>query len=123
MARKRILLVDDSDTVLMANKLQLAQHGYEILTAKDGRAAVDIALREKPDLIFMDVLMPELDGFEAVILLRQHEATKTVPIVMLTTRGEEHNIARGREVGANDYLTKPVRAVDLFGKVRAYLGE
>jgi DNA-binding response OmpR family regulator len=123
MAKKRILMVDDSSTVLMINRLVLAKEGYEILTARDGREGVEVARAELPDLILMDVVMPNLGGFDAVEELRLIEATRAIPVIMLTTRGEEENFARGRDVGAAEYLTKPVNAIELLSKVKTHLGE
>ncbi len=123
MTQKKILLVDDSDTVLMMNKLILSKEGYKILTAKDGKQAVEMALSELPDVILMDVIMPNVGGFEAVRTIREREETKGIPVIMVTTRGEEENIRRGFDVGATDYLTKPVNGSELMTKIRACLGE
>jgi DNA-binding response OmpR family regulator len=123
MAAKRILLVDDSQTVLMINRLLLSKEGYTILTAKDGQQAIDLAAAEKPDLILMDVIMPNMGGFEAVRALREREETKGIPVIMVTTRGEEENVRRGFDSGATDYITKPVNSGDLLAKVRSILGE
>ncbi|HEX6095201.1 MAG TPA: response regulator [Thermoanaerobaculia bacterium] len=119
---KKILLVDDSQTVLLMHKMILSKH-WEIVTARDGQEGVEKALSERPDLILMDVVMPRLNGFEAVQQLRQHETTSETPIIMVTTRGEEQNIEAGYELGCTDYITKPVNNVELMTKVRCYIGE
>jgi len=123
MAPKKILLVDDSDTVLMMNRLILSKEGYGILIAKDGQQAVDLAFKERPDLILMDVIMPNVGGFDAVRALREKAETKDIPVIMVTTRGEEENIRRGFDVGARDYVTKPVNGGELIAKIRACLGD
>jgi len=123
MAPKKILLVDDSDTVLMMNRLILSKEGYGILIAKDGQQAVDLAFKERPDLILMDVIMPNVGGFDAVRALREKAETKDIPVIMVTTRGEEENIRRGFDVGARDYVTKPVNGGELLAKIRACLGD
>jgi DNA-binding response OmpR family regulator len=123
MARKRILMVDDSNTMLMMNKLILAKEGYEILTAHDGREGVELARAERPDLILMDVVMPNLGGFDAVKELQESDSTRDIPVIMLTTRGEKENVTRGRDLGAAEYLTKPVNAVELLAKVKMHLGD
>lgn len=123
MKKKKLLLVDDSNTILMMEKMILAKAPYEILTATNGEEAVAKALAEKPDLILMDVVMPKLNGFEACRRLRQEEATKSIPIIMVTTRGEEENVEKGFESGCNDYVTKPIDSIELLTKLRDHLGE
>ena len=119
---KKILLVDDSQTVLLMHKMILSKH-WQVVTARDGQEGVEKALSEHPDLILMDVVMPRMNGFEAVQQLRQHEATRDTPIIMVTTRGEEQNVESGYELGCTDYVTKPVNNVELMTKVRCYIGQ
>jgi len=121
MSRKKILLVDDSATTLMMEQMVLRGQAYQIVTAKNGREAVVIAQIEKPDLILLDVVMPEMNGFEACRQLRQQEATKHTPIIMVTTKGEEQNVETGFESGCSDYITKPINGAELLTKVRGYL--
>ncbi|HEU4888583.1 MAG TPA: response regulator [Thermoanaerobaculia bacterium] len=121
MSRKKILLVDDSATTLMMEQMVLRGQAYQIVTAKNGREAVVIAQIEKPDLILLDVIMPEMNGFEACRQLRQQDATKSVPIIMVTTKGEEQNVETGFESGCSDYITKPINGPELLTKVRGYL--
>jgi DNA-binding response OmpR family regulator len=122
MARKKILLVDDADTILMMQRMILNK-SYDLVTAKDGEEAVAKAEAEQPDLILLDVVMPKMGGFEACRELRQKETTKEIPIIMVTTRGEEKNVETGFESGCNDYVTKPINGVELLSKVRNYLSE
>ena len=121
--KKKILLVDDSQTVLLMHKLLLADRGYEVLTARDGLNGMETALAERPDIIFMDVLMPRMDGYAACQALRAHESTHHIPIIMVTTRGEPHNVQRGFESGCSDYITKPFNANELLDKLERYLGQ
>lgn len=123
MGRKRILLVDDSNTALMIERTILSKAHYDLLTAKDGAEAVEKALAEKPDLILMDVVMPRMTGFEACRAIRAREETREIPIVMVTTRGEPANVEAGFEAGCNDYVTKPINSVELVSKLRNLLGE
>lgn len=122
MSRKKILIVDDATTVLMMHKLILSREGFEIMTARDGQEGVDTALAARPDLILMDVMMPNLGGIDAVRLLRDREETKTTPIILVSTRGEAESVTRGLDCGASDYVTKPVDGAELVAKVRAHLG-
>lgn len=123
MTRKKILLVDDSNTILMMETMILRGDRYDLVTASDGEEAVERALAERPDLILLDVVMPKMGGFEACERLRAEEATKTTPIIMVTTRGEAQNVEKGFEVGCNDYVTKPINKVELLTKVGNYLSE
>ncbi|REG32896.1 response regulator receiver domain-containing protein [Archangium gephyra] len=121
--KKKILLVDDSQTVLLMHQLLLADRGYELLTARDGQDAVETAMAERPDIIFMDVLMPRVDGFAACQELRAHESTRDIPIIMVTTRSEPQNVQRGFESGCSDYITKPFNVNELLDKLERYLSQ
>ena len=121
-ATKKILLVDDSATTLFMEKMLLEGGPFDLITAQDGREAVDMALAESPDLILLDVVMPNMDGFEACKALRSNEATSATPIIMVTTRGEESHMETGFAAGCNDYVTKPINGTELLTKVRNLLG-
>ncbi len=121
-ARKKVLLVDDSRTVLLMERALLSR-SYEVFSAEDGQDGVEKALAEKPDLILMDVVMPRMDGIEAVRRLRSEQETKHIPIIMVTTRGELKSVESGYESGCNDYVTKPFSGVELLAKVKSCLGD
>ena len=121
MKRKTILLVDDSNTILMMEKFILAKGGYDLITAMNGEEAVAKAQSARPDLILMDVIMPKMSGFEACHRLREIEETKRTPIIMVTTRGEAANVEAGWSNGCTDYVTKPINAVELLAKVQNLL--
>jgi CheY-like chemotaxis protein len=123
MRRHKILLVDDSQTVLMMHRMLLNEQQYELILARNGKEAVERAKREVPDLILLDVVMPEMDGYEACRRIREDAATRHTPIIMVTTRGEPHNVQRGYASGCNEYLTKPFDGVELMEKLESYLGE
>jgi CheY-like chemotaxis protein len=121
MSRKKILLVDDSSTVIMMEKMMLAGCGYEIVIARDGEEGVAKAASEKPDLILLDVVMPKMDGIEACRRIRAHPLTKDIPIIMVTTRSEANNIETSYKNGCNDYVNKPLNNAELLAKVRSFL--
>lgn len=121
--RKKILCVDDSNVVLLMEKLILLKADYDLITAVTGREAVEKAKREKPDLILLDVVMPVMDGFEACRHLRSEDDTRNIPIIMVTTRSEPANVEQGYTIGCNDYVTKPIDSVELLMKIRNCLGE
>jgi DNA-binding response OmpR family regulator len=121
MSRKKILLVDDSNTVLMMEKMVLASNGYDIVVARDGAEGVDKAVSEQPDLILLDLIMPKMDGIEACRLLRARPSTSAIPIIMVTTRSEEAIVENAYKNGCNDYVNKPVNSAELLAKVRSLL--
>lgn len=116
----RVLLVDDSATILLMQEMVLRPAGCEILVARNGRDAVDIALRERPDVIVMDVIMPEMDGFEACRRLRAEAFTQHTPIIVVTSRNDPASVEEGFASGCSDYLTKPLSGADLLAKVREH---
>jgi CheY-like chemotaxis protein len=120
---KTILLVDDSNTALMMEQMILKSGGYQIITARDGAEAVSAALEHHPDLILLDLVMPRMDGFEVCRRLRADDSTRETPIILVTTRGDEANVAKGFAHGCNDFVTKPVNGLELLTKVRSALGE
>jgi CheY-like chemotaxis protein len=120
-AKKKILLVDDSETVLLLELMILRTGSYDLATARDGREGIERALAFKPDLILMDVIMPEMNGFEAIRTLRARPETRAVPILIVTTKGEEQSMEEGYMSGCNDYVTKPIDSLELLTKIRTYL--
>ncbi len=120
--KKKVLLVDDSNTVLLMEKMILAKGPYELVTARDGVEAVAKAKSEQPDIILLDVMMPNLDGLSACAAIRSNPETAHIPIVMVTTRGEEQNIETAFRNGCNDYVTKPINGLELLTKLQNILG-
>jgi DNA-binding response OmpR family regulator len=119
--QRKILLVDDSETVLLAERALLSR-SYDVIAARNGQEGVDKALAERPDLILMDVVMPRMNGFDAVSRLRSNPATQRIPVIMVTTRGEAGNVEGGYRSGCDDYVTKPFRGPELLAKVKRCLG-
>lgn len=122
MPRKKILLVDDSSTILMMEKFILRNDPYDLISASNGEEGVRKAVAEQPDLILLDVIMPRMGGFEACRLIRENPATAHIPIIMVTTRGEAGNVETGWISGCTDYVTKPINANELLAKVRSLAG-
>ena len=120
--KKKILLVDDSSTVILMEKMILAKGPYDIVTARDGVEGVAKAKSEQPDVILLDVMMPNLDGLSACAAIRNDEATAHIPIVMVTTRGEEQNMETAFRNGCTDYVTKPINGLELLLKLNNILG-
>jgi DNA-binding response OmpR family regulator len=118
MARSKILLVDDEPKVCELIKAYLVKDGYDVVIAADGKSAIDQAQRYKPDLILLDLNLPELDGLEVCRTIRKQS---NVPIIMLTARDEEVDKIVGLEMGADDYVTKPFSPRELAARVSAVL--
>ncbi len=114
----KILVVEDEPALVETLVYNLTRQGYTVVTATDGLTALDVARRERPDLIVLDLMLPRLDGFEVCRILRQET---NVPILMLTARTEEVDKVVGLEMGADDYLTKPFSMRELLARVKALL--
>jgi CheY-like chemotaxis protein len=119
---KKVLLVDDSSVMLMMERVLLEKEPYTLVSATNGREAVEVAVAERPDLILMDVVMPGMDGFEACRRLRAEGATSQIPIILVTTRGSHAHIERGYESGCTDYVTKPFDSAMLRAKIATLVG-
>jgi twitching motility two-component system response regulator PilH len=117
----RVLIVDDSPSQLMGMKRIIEKLGHEILTAEDGALGVEAAKRELPDLILMDVVMPNLNGFQATRSISKEPTTSHIPIVLVTTKDQETDRVWGMRQGAKAYLTKPVNEAALIKLVKELL--
>ena len=115
---KTIMVVDDEKRLVSLVESYLAQEGYRVITANDGKEALPIASREKPDLIILDIMMPEIGGYE---FMRLHRSEVDTPIILLTARVDDDERVIGLELGADDYITKPFRPRELMARIRAVL--
>ena len=117
-----ILVADDEPDVLELLAYRLSHSGYQVLGAHDGEEALRLAVDHPPDLAVLDVMMPKLDGYELTRRLRAEEQTRQVPVILLTARAQEADVATGFAAGADDYLRKPFNPDELVARVRAVLG-
>jgi twitching motility two-component system response regulator PilG len=121
MAPKRVLVIDDSNTIRRSAEIFLKQGGHEVMLAEDGFDALAKVNDAQPDLIFCDILMPRLDGYQTCAIIKRNEKFSSTPIVMLSSKDGVFDKARGRMVGSQEYLTKPftkdqlLKAVEQFG--------
>lgn len=118
MAKQRILVVDDEPNIVELTRMYLEQDGYQVESAGDGARALELIESEEPALVVLDLMLPEVDGFE---VCRQTRAKSDVPIIMLTARDEDVDKIVGLELGADDYLTKPFNPRELVARVKAIL--
>ena len=117
----RILIVDDSPSQLMGMKRIVEKLGHEALTAEDGAAGVEAAKAQKPDLILMDVVMPNLNGFQATRTISKDPTTAHIPVVLVTTKDQETDKVWGMRQGAKAYVTKPIREEELIKALEEFL--
>jgi len=116
---KRILIVEDDAALLRGLKDNFEAQGYAVRTANDGRRALDALTQEPPDLLLLDLMLPKVDGYEICRSVRARQLD--LPIIMLTAKGQEEDIVRGLELGADDYVTKPFSIRELLARVKAFL--
>ncbi|MDX2163146.1 MAG: response regulator [bacterium] len=121
--KRQILVVDDEIGALTLIGIMLERGGFNVLKARDANAALSVLDEYTPDLIILDVMMPGMDGIELCGVIRQRDAQRKTPILILSARGDAESIIRGIESGANDYLPKPILHHDLVSKVRSMLGQ
>ncbi len=118
--KQKILIADDERDIIDFVKYNLEKEGFDVLTAKNGVEAVALA-KKNPSLILLDVMMPEMDGLEAVRTLKKNPATAKIPVIFLTARGSEVDEVVGLELGADDYITKPVSVPKLIARIKLIL--
>lgn len=121
MAREKILVIEDDEDVLELIRYNLNREGYQVLSAETGEVGLGRTEVEAPDLILLDLMLPETDGFEVCRSLKRDHSTESIPIIMITAKGEESDIVTGLELGADDYITKPFSPRVLIARIRAVL--
>jgi DNA-binding response OmpR family regulator len=120
---KKILIVDDEDDILHFLDLVLREKGFAVVTATGGQEALTRAQLERPDLILLDIMMPQMDGWEVLKLLRVDEETAAIPVAMLSARTEARDRVQGLQEGAVDYICKPFSLQELLGKIEAIFAQ
>ncbi len=119
---KKILIADDEIDIVETLQFMLEVEGFECITAYNGEDALNLAKREHPDLIILDVMMPKINGYKVSRLLKFDAKYKKIPILMVTARSQEEDKMIGEETGADEYITKPFEITDVVEKVKKYLG-
>lgn len=118
-----LLVADDEDNILISLEFLFKRAGFHVFVARNGREALELARAHRPDLLLLDVMMPELDGFSVCQALRGDPQFANTPIVMLTAKGREADRVKGRALGATDYVIKPFSTRELLARVRGLLGQ
>jgi two-component system alkaline phosphatase synthesis response regulator PhoP len=123
MDKKKILIVDDEVQLVKMVQMRLEVNNYEVVTAHDGMEGIEKAKKENPDLILLDIMLPKMDGYKVCRLLKFDAKYKQIPIIMFSAKVQEKDVALGKEVGADAYVTKPFKVEDLLGQIKKLLGE
>ena len=121
MAKKTILVVDDEKDLLDLIEYNLKKEGFAVLKAENGEEGIAIAKEHKPDLVLMDIMMPKMDGMEAVENMRADDELKSIPIIFLTARSDEKTEVEGLDKGGDDYITKPISTTKLISRIKAVM--
>ncbi|MGB9779992.1 response regulator transcription factor [Caldanaerobacter sp.] len=116
-----VLIIEDEVHILELLRYNLEAAGYKVMASENGKEGLEKALDEKPDLVILDLMLPDMDGLEICKILKNNEDTKNIPIIMLTARSEEFDKVLGLELGADDYITKPFSVRELLARVKAVL--
>ncbi len=117
----KVMIIDDSNTIRKSAEMFLRSSGYEVILAEDGFEAISKIVDNQPDIIFMDIVMPRLDGYQACMLIKRNPAYQSTPVIMLSSKDGIFDKAKGRIAGSNDYLTKPFTAEGLLSIIRKYV--
>jgi DNA-binding response OmpR family regulator len=121
VAKKRILIVEDEESLLKLESILLTSRGYDVKGVTDGQAALDAVASLKPDLVLLDIMLPVIDGFEVCRRIKSSEATRHIPVIMLTAKKSREDMARGEEVGADWYITKPFKSAMVIETIQRFL--
>ncbi len=117
---RTVLVVDDSNTIRRSAENLLKKEGFEVVIAEDGFEALSKIMAHKPDIVFIDIMMPRLDGYQTCALIKHNSLFKNTPVIMLSSKDSIFDRARGRMVGSEHYVTKPFTKEDLLGAIKTY---
>jgi twitching motility two-component system response regulator PilG len=121
VSKKKVLIVEDEESLLKLESILLTSKGYEVKGVSNGQAALDAFAEERPDLVLLDIMLPEIDGFEVCRRIKENPETKDIPVVMLTAKKSREDIARGDKVGADWYITKPFKSAMVIKTIQRFL--
>jgi len=121
MDKVKVLVVDDEELLVEMMRLRLEANGYEVIAAYDGKQGLDLARKEKPNIIILDIMLPKMDGYKVCRMLKFDAEYKDIPIILSTARGQDSDKDLGKEVGANAYITKPFEPEELLSIIEKLL--
>jgi DNA-binding response OmpR family regulator len=123
VTKKKILIVEDEESLLKLESILLTSKGYDVQGVVNGQAALDAIAEELPDLVLLDIMLPEIDGFEVCRRIKSNDATKHLPVIMLTAKKSREDMARGEKVGADWYITKPFKSAMVIETIQRFLAK
>jgi twitching motility two-component system response regulator PilG len=123
VSKKRILIVEDEESLLKLESILLTSKGFEVKGVPNGQAALDAIEEEKPDLVLLDIMLPEIDGFEVCRRIKSNPETRPIPVIMLTAKKSREDMARGEKVGADWYITKPFKSAMVIETIQRFLSK
>jgi len=121
MVTKEVLIVEDVESLLKLQSLLLATRGYKVTGLADGKLALDYVMNKKPDLVLLDIMLPEIDGLEVCRQIKSEASTKGIPVIMVSSKTSKEDLARAEQVGADWYITKPFKSSMLIETVQRFL--
>jgi twitching motility two-component system response regulator PilG len=121
--KKKILIVEDEESLLKLESILLISKGFEVKGVANGRAALEAVAEDKPDLVLLDIMLPEIDGFEVCRQLKSDPATRHIPVIMLTAKKSREDMVRGEKVGADWYITKPFKSAMVIETIQRFLAK
>lgn len=123
MNKKKILIVEDEESLLKLESILLISKGFEVKGVANGRAALEAVAADRPDLILLDIMLPEIDGFEVCERLKSDPDTRHIPVIMLTAKKSREDMVRGEKVGADWYITKPFKSAMVIETIQRFLSK
>ncbi len=123
MAKNKILIVEDEESLLKLESILLTSKGYDVRGVANGQAALDALAEEPADLVLLDIMLPEIDGFEVCRRIKTDAATRHIPVIMLTAKKSRDDMARGEKVGADWYITKPFKSAMVIETIQRFLAK
>lgn len=121
MGKHKILIVEDEESLLRLESILLTSKGYEVIGARNGRQALEAVQAERPDLVLLDIMLPEIDGFEVCRQIKSNPETGQIPVIMVTAKKAGDDMTRGEEVGADWYITKPFKSAMVIETIQRFL--
>ncbi|MDY6848302.1 MAG: response regulator transcription factor [Geoalkalibacter sp.] len=123
MAKKKILIVEDEESLLKLESILLTSKGFQVSGVTNGREALEAIEEDRPDLVLLDIMLPEMDGFEVCRHIKQKAETRHIPVIMLTAKKTREDMDKGREVGCDCYITKPFKSAMVIETIQRYLAK
>jgi len=123
VSKKKILVVEDEESLLKLESILLTSKGYEVIGVPNGKAALEAIDEQQPDLVLLDIMLPEIDGFEVCRRIKSNQQTKDIPVIMLTAKTSREDMTRGEKVGADWYITKPFKSAMVIETIQRFLAK